>query len=276
MHTKTTIGIVASAVLFTASAQAFAQTAPAAPAGAVAPQATAAASAAPPAAPPAASAAAGDPNIDRGFLQPTAMTQPAGTLTYNNYELLLHGLTYGLTDNAQVSLTVLSPIVQDMPFFAMGSVKWRVLSRGRVHLAVQGSAGYLNESSGLLSGELYLLGAGGFATVCLREDCSSLASVNATYELVAPSGLDQAAHLLVYSGSVVHRVSPHVKLLAELTSEAVGTSFGGLDAASAALFGYGVRFHTADVAADVGFVLPIGIDSPFLMGLPFVSVSYRW
>ena len=66
---------------------------------------------------PAPSAVDSDPNIDRGFLLPTAMTQPAGTLTYNNYELLLHGITYGLTDRVQLSATVLSPITKDMPFF---------------------------------------------------------------------------------------------------------------------------------------------------------------
>jgi hypothetical protein len=45
------------------------------------------------------------------------------------------------------------------------------------------------------------------------------------------------------------------------------------------LVGYGVSFHTDDIAADVGFLKPIatkGDDGDFLVGLPFVNVSYRW
>ena len=33
------------------------------------------------------------------------LRQPAGSVTYNNYELLFHGLTYAPTDRVQVSLT---------------------------------------------------------------------------------------------------------------------------------------------------------------------------
>jgi hypothetical protein len=45
------------------------------------------------------------------------------------------------------------------------------------------------------------------------------------------------------------------------------------------LVGYGVRFHTDAIAADVGFMKPVSggaTDGDFIMGLPFVSVSYRW
>ena len=79
-----------------------------------------------------------DPNLDRGILQPTAMTQPAGSLTYNNYELLLHGFTYGFTDRLQASVTVFSPIVKDMPFVGLAAVKWRLISAGRLHVALSG------------------------------------------------------------------------------------------------------------------------------------------
>jgi hypothetical protein len=91
---------------------------------------------------PAARATATDPNIDRAFLLPTAMTQPAGSLTYNNYELLLHGITYGITDRVQASVTVLSPIVEDMPFVGFAAVKGRVVATDRFNLALQGSLGW--------------------------------------------------------------------------------------------------------------------------------------
>src|SRR5262249_58632803 len=91
---------------------------------------------------PAPGATSTDPNIDRGFLLPTAMTQPAGSVTYNNYELLLHGVTYGITDRVQASVTVLSPIVRDMPFVGFAAVKGRIVSTDRFHLALQGSLGW--------------------------------------------------------------------------------------------------------------------------------------
>src|SRR5262249_47559190 len=153
----------------------------------------------------------------------------AGTMSYNNYELLFHGLTYGFTNDVQASLTVLLPVIGEMPLVALGAVKWRFLSRGRVQLALQGTAGYLQQTGAAGTGDAFSVGAGGLASVCLREDCSSLASVSATYELVAPTDVDVSAHAIIYGGSVVHRVSTHVKLLGEVTSAAGGRSFGSLD-----------------------------------------------
>jgi hypothetical protein len=234
-------------------------------------------------------AAAADPNIDRGFIQPTAMTQPAGTLTYNNYELLLHGLTYGITDRLQTSVTVLAPIVRDMPFLGVGSVKWQFLSTPRLHLALQGSASFVHVATGNVSppagsdtgtttNNAYLVGGGAFASFCLREDCSSLASVNATYQLAFSGRGGDTAQAIIYGGSIVHRVAPHVKLLGEVTSMAATTvADSSFTNVSGALVSYGVRLHTTKIAGDIGFVKPVsnGSDS-FLLGLPFINVSYRW
>ena len=230
---------------------------------------------------PASRAAASDPNVDRGFLLPTAMTQPAGTVTYNNYELLLHGVTYGITDRVQASVTVVSPIVRDMPFFGFAAVKGRIVSTERFNLALQGSAGWghLFETADA-SADLYSVGAGAFASYCLRQDCSSLLSASATYQLAFDPSVDRAAHAVIYGGSIVHRVSSHVKLLGEVTSAAGRDSTdGNFQNLEGVLVGYGVRFHGDNLAADVGFVKPIARDGDtgdFLVGLPFVNVSYRW
>ncbi len=226
--------------------------------------------------------AAADPNIDRAFLEPTALTQPAGSLTYNNYELLLHGLTYGITDRLQASVTMLAPIVTDMPLLALAAAKWRLVSVSRFHLAVQGSAGvghsFNEDSQGNGVSNVYLLGAGAFATYCLRDDCASLLSLNASYQSVLSGG--STGNAVIFGGALVQRLTAHVKLLAEVTAES--TKFPGSDSYSVAdgvLVSYGVRFHTNRVASDVGFIKPVsfsGDSGGFLMGLPFVSVSYRW
>ena len=227
------------------------------------------------------SATSTDPNIDRGFLLPTAMTQPAGSVTYNNYELLLHGITYGVTDRVQVSATVLSPIVREMPFVGFAAVKGQIVSTERFHLALQGSLGWGHDfSSADGDANVYTVGAGAFASYCLREDCSSLASASATYQLAFNPVATDPAHLVIYGGSVVHRVGSHVKLLGEVASAAGGVGFAGdSENVDGVLVGYGVRFHTDSIAADVGFMKPFtggADDGGFLMGLPFASVSYRW
>ena len=231
---------------------------------------------------PAARGTSDDPNIDRGFLLPTAMTQPAGSVTYNNYELLLHGVSYGITDNVQASITVLSPIVQDMPLIGFAAVKARILSVDRFHLSLQGSLGWAHvfNTSDLNGGDVYTAGVGAFASYCLREDCSSLASVSATYQAAFPGSFSDRADMVIYGGSVVHSVGRHVKLLGEVASAAGGSvTTGNLDNIGGVLVGYGVRFHTDSIAADVGFMKPVSgsaTDGGFLMGLPFVNVSYRW
>lgn len=231
---------------------------------------------------PAARATSADPNIDRGLLLPTAMTQPAGTVTYNNYELLLHGITYGITDRVQASVTVLSPIVRDMPFVGFAAVKGRIVATDRFNLALQGSVGW-GHAFDVADGDnanIFTGGAGAFATFCLRQDCTSLVSASATYQLIMDPALTDMVQTVIYGGSVVHRVGRHVKLLGEVMSAAGGDgNLGDLDNIGGVLVGYGVRFHTGSIAADVGFLKPFAEgadDGGFLMGLPFASVSYRW
>jgi hypothetical protein len=229
-----------------------------------------------------AQAVGADPNIDRGFLLPTAMTQPAGSLTYNNYELVLHGLTYGISDNVQLSATALSPITRDMPFFGTAALKLHQAAGERLHLALQTSASYghvFGESADLVT-----LGAGGLASFCLRADCSSLLTAAATYQLLVDASGDPGsagtAHLLIYGASVVHRVGRHVKLLGEVTSATVRGPDDHFDNAPGVLVSYGVRFHGDSLAGDIGFMKPLStegeVNDALLLGLPFISVSYRW
>jgi hypothetical protein len=228
-------------------------------------------------------AVASDPNIDRAILQSTAMTQAAGTMTYNNYELILHGLTFGVTDNVQATLTVLSPISAEIPLVAFAALKGRLLSTSRVQVSIQGTVGYGHRFGGS-DASAYTMGAGALASLCLRDDCSSLLSAAVNYQLAVDNSSMHYAHLAIYGGSLVHRLDSHVKLLAEVTSAAAGvmsaSGEGNIDFVNmpGALFSYGLRFHTASIAGDVGFIKPVvkGNDGGFLMGFPFVSLSYRW
>ena len=235
-----------------------------------------------------AAATAADPNMDHGFLQPTALTQPAHTLTYNNYELLMHGLTYGITDDVQTSVTVMAPLTKDMPLVGVASAKWQFLQTARLHLAVQGSATMLHVfgssdpapgvDTGNNSVSVYFVGAGPQASYCLREDCSSVVSANASYDVGFANGGNGTLHAIVYGGSIVHGISRHVKLIGEVTSATAKLPDRSFDNAPGVLASYGVRLYNSRIASNIGFVRPIGSDgSPdFVLGLPFVDVAYRW
>jgi hypothetical protein len=202
--------------------------------------------------------------LDRGFLLATAMTQPAGSLTYSNYELLLHGITYGITDRAQASLTILPPYVKDMPFVGIFSLKGRIVSTARLQLASQISVTFAKDSSdSATAGSLGLL-----ASACLSEGCESLLSASATW--MWGSG----TQALLYGGSLLVKVSEFAKLVAEVVSAAGGSDF---EQAPLALLNYGVRFHSARFAGDIGLIRPVGDDvsGEFVLGFPFVSFSYR-
>src|SRR5581483_1988102 len=163
----------------------------------------------PAAAPPA--PASLDPNIDRAFIQPTAMTQPAGSVTYNNYELLLHGVTYGITDDVQATLTVLPPITSDIPLVGAAAIKGRISPSQRLHLAAQATLGFAhvssieNDSGGTTGASAFSLGAGGYASVCLRDDCASLLNASVNYQYGVRYNHSPGAHLLIYGGSLMVR-----------------------------------------------------------------------
>ena len=74
---------------------------------------------------------AGYPQRRSGLPPSHRHSQPAGTLTYNNYELLIHGLTYGINEHTQV--TSGAGTVTGTCRCGDGSLKSRVLDAGRFH-----------------------------------------------------------------------------------------------------------------------------------------------
>ena len=208
------------------------------------------------------------------------MTQPAGSVTYNNYELLLHGVTYGVTDRVQASA---DRAVADRARHAVRRLRRRQgphpVDRRAFTWRCRGRRAGPRVRPMPSARNIYTVGAGAFASYCLREDCSSLASASATYQAgLRRGGQPGRPDVVIYGGSIVHRVGRHVKLLGEVASAAAGLAAELQKTSTALLVGYGVRFHTDRIAArrrlhQAG--LRRATDG-FLIGLPFVSVSYRW
>ena len=120
-----------------------------------------------------------DANAAHGWLTPTALTDPAGTWTVSDYELVLLSIGYSPTDQLSLSATTIPPITDSVPLWLLFSAKYQLLKQGRLRLAVQGAFSYFhdndngNDSSSSSSDSFSAGDLGGAATVCLDDDCNS-------------------------------------------------------------------------------------------------------
>jgi hypothetical protein len=215
-----------------------------------------------------------DANIDRTFFLPTAETHPKGSLTFSDYELLLFGLTYAVTDNFQFTGTTLVPLSSEMPFVGQLSAKLRFLSEGRLKMAGVAGFWFFNAPKGQDAEDLVIGSVGGVASVCLDDACGGLLSVSGT---MSQSNQDDTSKILFYGASLVHPLTRRIKVLLEIDT---ATAFlrGESKDLDGYLFNYGLRFFQGDIAGDVGFLKPMGegVDSDDLpLGFPFINFSYR-
>ena len=216
--------------------------------------------------------------MDRVFFTSTALTQPAGSFSFNDWELLLLGATYAFTDNLQGTAVILPPIVKDMPFFGIGSLKARSQLDANIHIAAIGSIMHFSLDDDYENQAWSVFSLGGMLTACLNDECSSILSGNVNVSFASET--DDDSRLVTYAGSLVHKVSRRVKLMAELAS---GTIFdrGESTDMPGFLFTYGLRFAGPEFAADVGFARPvitdddIDDDNPFVLGYPVLTFTYR-
>jgi hypothetical protein len=217
-----------------------------------------------------------DANSGRNWLTPTALTPPAGTWSFTDYELLLASLGYAVTDHFTISATVLLPIVEDMPFFGIASAKLQVLKAGNLRGALQLNVMHTSIDDGGDDFSLSAANLGGALTLCIDDACHS----HVTGYLGAGFGLDtvesQNAVPFVAAAAAAFRVARHIKFVFEADTAFI---VGDVDEAANGFLGwYGVRFTSREIGVDLGFAKPIceDCDSEGLpMGFPFVSFTYR-
>ena len=213
------------------------------------------------------------------FLSPSALTEPAGTVTaslgigvdtsFNDSEMTHVGLSYSLTNEITVSGALLLPTESDVHVGTL-SAKVQVLRSGRWRgalagmLLVAGTTGD-SEEAGLV---------GGAVTYCLDDACNSYAPGDLALGIEHSSG--SGAPFLI-SGSVVAQVAPHIKLVGEiLTGFQAGSDSSGSGGSEFIAF-YGARVTQKNVALNVGFIKPfgdnIGVDGP---GALFATATARF
>jgi hypothetical protein len=210
-----------------------------------------------------------DPNLDRGLFLPTAAIQPAGSVAISNYELIAFGVSVAVTERLQVSATIFAVLPYDAGRLYLGHLKWQALSSGAWRLALLGGAGYQHETihddtGGPDAGEsLFLSPLGGVVSRCLGEGCHSVVSLGA--HLFLRKGGGSLERTAVVAASLIGRLSPHVKVLAELVA---GGDLEDPDALDGGVPAIGLRFHGRRVAVDLG----VAGASAF----PFVSGTARF
>lgn len=213
-----------------------------------------------------------DANSGRAWISPTALTPPAGTWSFSDHMLFLIGGSYSPVNTLSLSAMTLIPLTSDQPFTALLSAKLQVLRSARLRVAAHGVVWYLEDRD---SAQGFSIGAvGGAATYCIDADCHSF--LNAYAGAGFSSEKDNQSLPLALAGSLALRLSRHVKLLLEADTAAVLGEIN--DVASGFLGWYGLRFTSAQIAADVGLVRPFCKDCDsdvFPIGFPWINFSYR-
>lgn len=217
-----------------------------------------------------------DANSGRSWMSPTALTPPAGTWSFNDYQLFLVGGSYAFTDKFVMSASTLVPLTNDFPFTLMLTGKLQLVRQGRIRLAAHGTYFHFNEGGSNTSDFSFNAGAvGGALTYCLDADCHSYANVYAGAGFSAES--DNSSVPVMLAGSLAYRLGRRVKAVFEADS---GLILGDINEVGEGIVAwFGVRFTSKHMGVDFGFVRPVcsecdGDDMPPI-GFPWLSFTYR-
>jgi hypothetical protein len=211
-----------------------------------------------------------DANADRVVLFSTAETHPKGTFFFSDYELILLQFGYAFTDNIQLSLTGVPPLVTNQPYFFDLALKANLLRSDVVRLAIVG-AGTLVTIPDTDPSTFFGARLNGIAQFCFEAACRSSFSfnlgtfINSESTTVVP---------ITFGGGFVVHASDLVKLLLE-PAYALGVGSGVENQPAGFLLSYGVRLSANHFGFDLAFIRPFGVDSPFILGVPWVAFTYR-
>jgi hypothetical protein len=227
-----------------------------------------------------------DANAGRAWMSPTALTPPAGTWSFEDFELFLIGVSYAVTDNFVITGTTMVPITSDL-YWGFVSGKAQVLRAGSLRIAIQGGLAAaaakdttttfdsMGNPISTMSTTTTTSGAeiGAAATLCLDVDCFSHIDgfVGTAFAYQNNSSVPVA-----FSASLVQKIGRRVRLVIEADTAHL---FGDISGQANGILGwYGLRFTSRSIGVDAGLVKPFCSDcssDSFPLGFPIVSFSYR-
>ncbi|MBP9085561.1 MAG: hypothetical protein KBG15_05550 [Kofleriaceae bacterium] len=211
-----------------------------------------------------------DANSDRALLAPTALTPPAGSFSFTNYEIFWMTASYSPTDNLQLTAGTTVPVAADMPFVGSLSAKLQLTKTNTVRLALHGVIGGGVESGSGGSAGL----VGGVLTYCLDAQCLSHLSGYVGAGVTVES---RASVPMVIAASGIFRLTNRLRAIVEIDTAYIAGDFA--KTSNSFLANYALRFTGPDLGVDFGFV-KLFVDGEDAipevpLGIPFVSFTYR-
>jgi hypothetical protein len=225
-----------------------------------------------------------DASVDRGFFNSHAETLQKGEIAINSYELVFLGVSGGVTDKLELSLTTLLPIVDEMPVLLMAQGKYAFFRNERTTVSARFNLTYASADSSDSDSETARATAfGGGVAIDHFVDQGGRFAVHGALAINGIAGgiggsMEVGDGAVIYlEGGATFRAFSSFKLLVDLLLPAL-IDGDGVDFASVALFTYGMRFHGPNLAADLGFMRPVGDadTSDLVLGLPWVAFTARF
>ncbi len=203
-----------------------------------------------------------DVHADRAWLTPTALTQPRGTWSLSNYEILGLGLTYGISDTVQLTVNTLLPVEDDMSIVWF-SGKAQLVRSGAFRLAAHGAlfVGDNDESVGIF---------GLAGTMCTDKRCDS--NISGYAGRFFGGGINDDEKVVVLALSLTQRIANGFKFVAEVDELRVEDNYPSSDT----IAWYGFRFTSGKFGVDVGLLNPVDDDSDdYPLGFPWLNFTIR-
>jgi hypothetical protein len=214
-----------------------------------------------------------DANADRVVLFSTAETHPKGTFYFSDYELILLQFGYAITDDFELALTGVPPIVKNQPYFFDLAAKLNVHRGDVFRFAVQAAFdGILVPDSNPSS--LFGVRPGVVGQFCFDLLCHHSVSLNASTFVNSQSNIVLP---LLFSAGLTVRANKLIKILAEPAYPTYAGGGGNLDSPKGFIGSYGIRLSGAHWGLDLTFIKPFysGADIGLIMGVPWVAFTYR-
>lgn len=223
--------------------------------------------------------AAPDAAIDRGVMAKHAETTGEGRWTISSYEIAGLGLSYGISEDAQVSFTTVLPLFESTPFVGILTGKQvfhrspQVTAAGSGHLVIVGSGGsYVGAVGGGVHADFYL-------------DQGRRFAIHTGLELSAIFGGDVDTSAFALGDGAITKVdlgttlalTDWMKLVVEAQVPIVTISDVAL--VPVVPLSYGVRFYSDHFSADVGLMKPLALetsDDIFAAGYPYIALNGRF
>lgn len=218
-----------------------------------------------------------DAAVDRGFLTAHAETIGEGKWAFNAYDLLFVGLTYGFTDDIQVSLSTLLPVTSDIPLVLAFQPKFVLVRSDDTVVSLRTPLAFAS-SDGDTAG---VIGAGVLLDQYLDKD--GRFALHAGFLVAGAFGVFDSGGFDFGDGALFELdlgaslgVASILKIILEVQLAAVASE-DGFEIADVALVNYGVRFFSGSIAGDLGFTYPVGGDvDDLLLGIPYLAFSARF